>query len=147
MKARLHIRDGRVIRRINRHTHPGDASKVEVLQALSILRDRSINTMEQTAQVVATSIENLSQAGKGALPSVRNFKGIVQWKRVVVAAGPPNPQNLGDLVIPQEITRYEREPEVFENFLLYDSGPGARDNRILIFATQRNLDILQRSSS
>ena len=103
--------------------------------------------MEQTAQVVATSIENLSQAGKGALPSISNLKRRVQRKRVGVAAGPPNPQNLGDLVIPQEFTRYEREPEVFEDFLLYDSGPGARDNRILVFSTQRNLDILQRSSS
>ena len=77
-KARLHIRNGRVVRRINGHTHPGDAAKIEVLQALSVLRERSINTLEQTAQVVATSIENLSQAGQGALPSIRNLKRRVQ---------------------------------------------------------------------
>ena len=50
-KARLHIRDGRVVKRINRHTHPGDASRIEVLRSLSVLRHRAVNTMEQTAQV------------------------------------------------------------------------------------------------
>ena len=146
-KARLHIRNGQVVRRINTHTHPGDASKIEVLQALTILRNRAANTIEQTAQVVATSIENLSQAGKGALPSMKNLKRRVQRKRVLVAAGPANPQNLVDLVIPQQFTRYEREPGVFEDFLLHDSGPGAGEDRILIFSTRRNLDILERSSS
>ena len=145
-KARLHIRDGQVVRRVNRHTHPEDASKIEVLQALSVLRNRSVNTLEQTAQVVATSIENLSQAGKGALPSIKNLKRRVQGKRVVAAAGPANPQNLVDLMIPQQFTRYEREPGVFEDFLLHDSGPGAGEDRILIFSTRRNLEILQRSS-
>ena len=89
----------------------------------------------------------MSQAGQGALPSIRNLKRRVQRTRVVVAAGPPNPQNLADLVIPLQFTRYEREPNVFENFLLYDSGQGARENRLLIFSTQRNLDILQRSTN
>ena len=39
-KARLHIRDGTVVRRINEHTHPGDASKMEVMKAITVLRPK-----------------------------------------------------------------------------------------------------------
>ena len=73
-KAPLHIRDGIVVRRINQHSHPGDASKMEVLKSMSVLRHRAINTMEQTAQILAASVENLSQAGQGAMPSISNLK-------------------------------------------------------------------------
>ena len=57
---------------INQHSLPGDVSKMEVLQSMSVLRHRAINTMEQTAQVLAASMENLSQAGQGAMPSISN---------------------------------------------------------------------------
>ena len=146
-KARLHIRDGRVVRRINQHSHPGDASKVEVLQSMSVLRHRAINTMEQTAQVLAASVENLSQAGQGAMPSMSNLKRIVQRKRVIVSAAPANPLTLADLVIPERYTNYERVPGESENFLLYDNGPEAGAARILIFSTQRNLQILEHATT
>ena len=100
-KARLHIRNGRVIRSINDHTHPGDATKIEVMEALTVLRDRAVNTLDQTAQVVSTSLRNLSQAGKSALPAMYSLKRTVQRKRVAQAAAPVNPQTLDELVIPE----------------------------------------------
>ena len=110
-KARLHIRNGVVVRRINDHTHSGDATKIEVMQAMTVLRQRSVNTLDNTSQVIAASIRNLSQAGQGALPAMYSLKRTIQRKRVALVAAPPNPQRLGDLVIPLTYTRYQREPE------------------------------------
>ena len=62
------------MKRINRHTHPGNTGRIEVMQALSVLRNRAMNTMEQTSHVIATSLENMSQAGKGSLPTIVNLK-------------------------------------------------------------------------
>ena len=145
-KARLLIKDGTVVRRINEHTHHGDASKIEVLKAMTVLRDRSINTQDQTSQVIAASIQNLSRAGQGALPAMYSLKRTVQRKRLAVIAAPPNPGSLADLVIPQNFTRYESEPGQWENFLLFDSGRGSGQNRILIFSTTQRVQILERSS-
>lgn len=113
---------------------------------MTVLRNRSVNTQEQTSQVIAASIQNLSQAGQGAMPAMYSLKRTVQRKRLAVVAAPPNPQTLADLVIPEDFTRYEREPGQWENFLLYDSGRDSGQNRILIFSTRRSIEILERSS-
>ena len=63
-----------------------------------------------------------------------SLKRTVHRKRLAVVASPPNPQSLSDLVIPENFTRYEREPGQWENFLLFDSGRESEQNRILIFS-------------
>ena len=78
---------------------------------MTVLRQRSVNTLDNTSQVIAASIRNLSQAGQGALPAMYSLKRTIQRKRVALVAAPPNPQRLGDLVIPLNYTRYQREPE------------------------------------
>ena len=145
-KARLHIKNGRVVKRINQHTHPGDATKIEVMEALTVLRDRAVNTLDQTAQVVSASLRNLSQAGQGALPAMYSLKRTVQRKRVALVAAPANPLSLEDLVIPEDFSRYALEPDQYEQFLLYDSGRESGRDRMLIFSTRKNLDILERST-
>ena len=145
-KARLHIKNGRVVKRINQHTHPGDATKIEVMEALTVLRDRAVNTLDQTAQVVSASLRNLSQAGQGALPAMYSLKRTVQRKRVALVAAPANPLSLEDLVIPEDFSRYALEPDQYEQFLLYDSGRESGRDRMLIFSTRMNLDILERST-
>ena len=145
-KARIHILGGRVTKRVNTHTHPGDAAKVEVLNAMTILRNRATNTQDQTARVVAVATDNLTQAAQGALPRLDHMKRTVRRKRVANDAAPANPATLADLEIPLEYTQYEKEPGLFEDFLLYDSGAPSGANRMLIFSTERNMDLLSRSS-
>ena len=116
------------------------------MQALTVLRDRAVNTLDQTAQVVAESLQNLSQAGQGSMPAMYSLKRTIQRKRVALVAAPPNPQSLADLVIPEAFSGYEREPGQIEQFLVFDSGRESGADRMLIFSTRRNLDILQRST-
>ena len=100
---------------------------MEVLQALTVLRHRALTTIAQTTQVISASIDNLSQASQGSLPSLRNLKRTVQRQRVANAAAPANPQTLADLVIPERFTTYERQPGVLEDFFLHDNGQDAGD--------------------
>ena len=37
---------------------------------MTVLRHRSINTLDQTSQVIAASLQNLSQTGQGAMPAM-----------------------------------------------------------------------------
>jgi hypothetical protein len=72
------------------------------------------------------------------LPSTSSIKRTIQRTRQREGRAPPTPTNLRDLVIPDEFTKLLSG----ERFLLFDSGPS--DDRILIFSTQRNLQLLVR---
>lgn len=72
------------------------------------------------------------------MPSTSSIKRTIQRTRQREGRAPPTPTNLRDLVIPDEFTKLLSG----ERFLLFDSGPS--DDRILIFSTQRNLQLLVR---
>jgi len=79
-------------------------------------------------------------AGKGALTAIDSLKKTV--RRFRCRNGPQMPVaplSLVDLVIPDTFKEYKVEPGQFENFLLFDTGPGL--NRILVFGRQRVLKV------
>ena len=65
--------------------------------------------------------------------SIRRYKQAIQ-------APHPIPRNLHEMVIPDEYKTTCKG----ENFLLYDSG--LSENRILLFSTEKNMQLLQASS-
>jgi hypothetical protein len=75
----------------------------------------------------------------GQLPSTNLIKQTIRWVRRTTNAPLPNPTNFDDLQIPLEYS----QTETGENFLLHDSGPG--HHRMLIFSTNRNLELLATS--
>ena len=75
------------------------------------------------------------------LPSVANMKRTIRNIRAKENAGPALPHSRLNLIIPEKFTKTIKG----DLFLAYDSGP--TDGRILIFATQSNLDILARSEN
>ncbi len=68
---------------------------------------------------------------------------MVQRKRVTEHAAPPNPETLDALIIPISYLHYVTLAGILEPWLKCDQGNG--DNRMLIFSTDRNLDLLSRS--
>jgi len=80
----------------------------------------------------------LTSAAAGQMPSVSVLKRTVRRIRQKEQAAPPNPKTLLELIIPDDYrTTFDGKP-----FLLFDSGPV--ENRILIFSTQKNLQLLQK---
>ena len=145
-KARIHTLEDRVVHRIHQHTHAGDAARTEVLTAITSMKERASTTQDTTGQIVTNGVANLTQAAMGALPSIACLKRTIQRKRVADVGAPPNPARLTDLIVPVDYTRYEKTPDTYEDFMLYDSGPASGDDRILIFSTERNLEILTNST-
>ena len=68
---------------------------------------------------------------------------MVQRKRVTAHAAPPNPQTLAALVLPAGYLHYATLAGNLERWLKIDQGNG--DSRMLLFSTNRNLDLLARS--
>ena len=64
----------------------------------------------------------------------------VQRERVKAGNVPANLGALADIVLPEEYTRTLDG----KNFLFYDSGADAEHFRMLVFATDDNLEILER---
>ncbi len=78
--------------------------------------------------IVAQATNNLPEAIAVKLPSVPNMKKIVQ-RQNAQANGPVQvqPQNLADMVIPDELQHLENG----QLFLLYDSGVQAGNRRYI----------------
>ena len=81
-------------------------------RAVTELKRRAADTMEGTAQVINHSIQNLSQAAQGLLPTQCSMRKIICRKQIAIAAPPPTPENLAALVIPADspYRLYEHHP-------------------------------------
>uniref|UniRef100_A0A2S2P9P5 MULE transposase domain-containing protein n=1 Tax=Schizaphis graminum TaxID=13262 RepID=A0A2S2P9P5_SCHGA len=70
------------------------------------------------------------------MPSVSVLKRTVRLIRQKEQAAPPNPKTLTELILPENYTTtFDGKP-----FLLFENG----ENRILIFSTQKNLQLMEK---
>lgn len=136
--ARCHTLDGVLLKSIGEHNHVPHAAKIGARKTLTEMKLRATTTQEPGHQIVATTSAVVTAAVAGQLPSVRGMKQTLRRARREQQMPLANPENLQDLIIPDAF----KNTTSGENFLAYDSGPG--QNRILIFATQRNLDRMVR---
>lgn len=117
------------------HSHSGDARKKEKDKAIDKLKTLA-KTSNETARALITDVcSTVDVIAAGILPRTSLMSRIVHRAR----AGDTislNPTNLMELQIPESHTITAKG----EKFLLYDSGPD--NTRILLFATQKNIDIL-----
>jgi hypothetical protein len=103
---------------------------------MASMKERAEETVEATHQIVASSTVGVLVSVAGQLPSVQNMKRTIQRTRQREQTPLANPTNLNDLILPQEYT----QTLAGVPFLLHDSGAG--NDRILLFSTQRNLDLM-----
>jgi len=128
------IREGR-----KKHDHPVRPTKVGVKRILHEIKKRAATQVEIPEAIVAACIKETSTAVQGQLPSISAMKKQAQRKRRAVSGQPAAPTSTTDfrLLEPYTLT-YNGE-----RFLLEDAT--TNNDRILIFATQKNLDILAES--
>ena len=102
---------------------------------------QAATTCRSTQQIISEATSNLRPSEAVKLPEERVLKRVVQKARRQVRNFPVEPSNLHELVIPMEYRQLDNETP----FLLHDSGP--RNDRICVFATQRNLEIMSQSET
>lgn len=140
--ARLHIKDGRIIKILGKHEHAYPVNECESVAAVNSMKSRAqICTSETTEQVLQNGLSDISEDVLSYLPTTHNLKRRIRRHRAKKITPYINPTSTQDLEIPEEM----RKTISGDNFLLYDSGPSR--NRILFFGTTTSLSILSKSST
>ena len=137
-KAKIKVKNNELVSKVNEHTHPADATRIQNLKALQEMKNRARDTQETPHQIVTRAVEGMSEECSAILPTISHLKRNLRQCRQRSQNSLPVPQNTQDLVIPQEYKNTKNG----EQFLLYDSGPINR--RILIFGTEKSVSYLEK---
>ena len=121
------------------HNHAPDPSKIVAKEVLGIMKSSSEFT-SAPAETVAQATASLPVEVLAVLPEIDSMKQMIRRKRNTHLPS-FNPTNLKDLEIPAVITLTGKSVQ----FLAFDSGPDT-ESRVLVFATDENMDILKQSA-
>lgn len=127
----------KVVYENEKHNHVPDVAEVGVKQVLTDFKEKARMLTDTPQQIIASSTLCISAAVAGILPPASRMKKRTILKARQHAAGAlPCLSSTRDLVIPEMYTI----TMAGEIFLVYDSG--ASDNQIIIFSTERNLNLM-----
>lgn len=139
--GRMRTDGANIVALVGDHCHAPDATRQEVAEVRDRMSTRSRETMESTHQIVNGSLADTSLAACSQLPETRSLKKQCQRERTKASNAPPNPGNLVELQLPVQYTA----TRAGDDLLLYDNGPDAGNQRMLVFATQANIELLAES--
>ena len=125
-------------RRVGDVTH-WQCERKGVCKARVGIKRKAHETQDGSHCIVGESLQTASDGTATKLPKLNSLKRTIQRQRERVLAAPVQPTRLDELNL---LPEYQQTAKG-KHFLLYDSGPDPQ--RILIFWTQRNLDMLQAS--
>ena len=123
------------MKRTNQHLHPPDEKAISCSEVKINIKRKAKGSQDSSHYIVGECVQTVNEGIAAKLPKLDSLKRTIQRQRVLTA--PVQPTTLEQLIIPEEFMRTSKD----ELFLLYDSGPEIQ--RIIIFATQKNLDMLQ----
>jgi hypothetical protein len=123
------------------HCHAADGDKIALAECRQDMRRRAETSMDKPNQILATVVEQLPDAVSALLPSNDACRRTL--RNIRAKHRPRDPASLDELVVTDEwMMTSGPNPRPF---LLYDNGTDA-DERILIFTTDENLQLLANSS-
>lgn len=134
--ARMITLDDSVIKRSGTHNHLGDAAHVEKMQVMTTMRDAARRTRDAPHYIISNVVSGVSQAAASRLGKVSSMKRTIRKIRTRDEVAPALPIRRSDIVFPQEYKITKNG----EDFLMFDSG--LDEDRILMFCTRRNLQLL-----
>lgn len=137
--ARIITVDDKISKITKEHNHIADASEVEATKVYEKIRINSKISNDPPHKIISTASTTCSITAAPKLPSVSSMKRSIRNIRQKNLQGPALPTNRSEIIFLEEYTKTYKN----ENFLLYDAGPV--DERILIFTTEQNLQLLSNS--
>lgn len=121
------------------HSHGGDAANLEIAKFMDRVRESSKTTNDTPQYIISSLSSTVCSSSAGRLPNVSSVRRTIRNIRATHNAAPAVPHSRQDLVIPDAY----KQTSNGENFLQFDSGIAG--SRILIFGTERSLNVLERS--
>ncbi|XP_043267660.1 uncharacterized protein [Venturia canescens] len=118
------------------HNHSAEASFIVKEKVVENLKHSALNTTLSSHKLISNVAADMSDSVIALMPSTSSLKRTLRNIRHENENHPSNPLHRKDFILPQ----YFCETEKKADFLLYDKG--AVENRMLIFGTQENLQLL-----
>ena len=137
-KARLHTKGNEVIASKSIHSHECNSHIFLNSQAKAEMKRKASESQEATHSIMTASISELNEQSAVHLPKINSLKRTIVRSRRKAENVPPEPLSLHHLSIPQSYTKTKKD----QQFLLYDSGAESGNQRIVIFGTQDNVELL-----
>jgi MULE transposase domain/FLYWCH zinc finger domain len=126
------------LQNVSDHNHAAEASRVNVIKTVNTLKGRASETSEPPAQIIQTVSTSISHEIHPYLPSRDALRQSIN--RIRSSDLPTEPDSLGGLIIPEDLTKTLDGSE----FLVRDSV--IDEDRILLFTTIVNVRYLEQSS-
>lgn len=103
-KVRLHMKDGKVICQLNKHSHEASAAKIEVEKIKTSVKKRSAETLEPPTVGVNEWLAGASQASLALAPDLPAMQKLIARNRKLLNKAQPNPSDLEHSVLPESYT-------------------------------------------
>ncbi|XP_072177746.1 uncharacterized protein [Diadema setosum] len=124
------------------HPHPPNYGRVNAVQVSAAVKRRALDTEEGPQQILLQTIPLSTEEGRAALPRLDDMRRNIRRHRQNHPNALPVPRTVEELEIPND----EALSLAGERFLLHDSGR-EDPHRFIIFATDRNLRLLDNSAN
>ncbi|XP_071577721.1 uncharacterized protein [Temnothorax nylanderi] len=131
------LRDGIILHQTEHTTHAPNAAAVETKRVVAKLRKKAVTSKEASSSLVASVLGTVSSPVAAQLPSAESLSRTVRGIRQRNNPLPPNPRKSTLYEIPEHFQQTLKSVK----FLLFDSED--INNRLLIFATEDNLQVLR----
>ena len=140
-KARLHINGEEVVKSAGEHNHRPDGARKTVIEVVNSIKNEASTSTSTPTSIIANKTLHVPSHIIAKLPEERYLKRTIQSIRHREIGAPVEPRNVSELVIPPNFQQLHDGTL----FLLYDSGPS--NDRILIFSTQNNIELLGKADN
>lgn len=131
---------GNFVKKCGDHLHPPDREQTEAEELQFKMKQKAEDNPEMPLSLILREdLRGVSPGVLARLPERKNLKKAMRRKRRVEL--PPNPSRITDL---GELPPRFRNTLNGENFLILDNQQP--NKRVIAFATQRNLEVLSRST-
>jgi len=140
--ARVHMKDNVIVKEVSGHNHVSSATQLMVRTTLNSVKERAKQTQEPPSVIHAMVAANAPLSVSGRLPSKELVKKMVRNARRTQGVEILQPRNRQEIELPERL----KVSRAGEKFLQFDSG-NLDENRIIILATDSNLQLLRHSPS
>ena len=126
---------------VNGHSHTPNPARNEAYKATGTMKERAQTTHDRPQQILGNTLLGVPDAVAAELPTLNSIRRNIRRQRKVADNALPVPGTRANLPnpLPQEFTTTNAGTP----FLRYDSGD---QDRILIFATDEKLDLLENNT-
>ncbi|XP_030833106.1 uncharacterized protein LOC115920726 [Strongylocentrotus purpuratus] len=141
-RAKIKVMGDNQFRDRTEHNHPPNHGRSNATKVKAATKRRATESNERPQQVLMATLCEVTEEGRAALPSLNNMRRNIRRQRQENPNALPIPMTVEDLEIPVD----QRLTLGGELFLYHDSGRND-PRRILVFTTERNLQLLSTSES